>query len=127
LSFLLAGKSSESSHLFLPLKMIKSNFPSFFRHKKWQSLNFRTFSDLKNGKVQISKLFPNISELFHSEFRTQFGISCYGRSGCYFHWMTSQNRWLHSRSSSCILVTSCTVNKMYCPKNTVLLYYTNLD
>ena len=28
-------------------------------------------------------------------------------SGCYFHWMTSQNRWLHSRSSSCILVTSC--------------------
>ena len=27
-------------------------------------------------------------------------------SGCYFHWMTSQNRWLHSRSSSCILVTS---------------------
>ena len=44
--------------------MIKSNFPSFFRHKKWQSSNFRTFSDLKNGKVQISKLFPNISELF---------------------------------------------------------------
>ena len=28
-------------------------------------------------------------------------------SGCYFHWMASQNRWLHSRSSSCILVTSC--------------------
>ena len=28
-------------------------------------------------------------------------------SGCYFHWMASQNRWLHSRSSSCIMVTSC--------------------
>ena len=28
-------------------------------------------------------------------------------SGCYFHWMASQNRWLHSRGSSCILVTSC--------------------
>ena len=28
-------------------------------------------------------------------------------SGCYFYWMTSQNRWLHSRGSSCILVTSC--------------------
>ena len=28
-------------------------------------------------------------------------------SGCYFHWMASQNRWLHSGSSSCILVTSC--------------------
>jgi hypothetical protein len=28
-------------------------------------------------------------------------------SGCYFHWMASQNRWLHSKSSSCILVTSC--------------------
>ena len=28
-------------------------------------------------------------------------------SGCYFHWMTTQNRWPHSRSSSCILVTSC--------------------
>ena len=27
-------------------------------------------------------------------------------SGCYFHWMASQNRWLHSRDSSCILVTS---------------------
>ena len=25
-----------------------------------------TSSDLNNGKVQISKLFPNISELFHS-------------------------------------------------------------
>ena len=28
-------------------------------------------------------------------------------SSCYFHWMASQNRWLHSRSSFCILVTSC--------------------
>jgi hypothetical protein len=28
-------------------------------------------------------------------------------SVCYFHWMASQNRWLHNRSSSCILVTSC--------------------
>jgi hypothetical protein len=28
-------------------------------------------------------------------------------SGCYFHWMASQNRWLHSRTSSCILVASC--------------------
>jgi hypothetical protein len=62
----------------LPIKMIMSNFPNFFRHKKLQSSNFRTFSDLKNGKVQISKLFPNISELIHSEFRTLFGISCYG-------------------------------------------------
>ena len=70
---------SKFPHLFPPLEMIKSNFLSFFRHKKWQSSNFRTFSDLKNGKVQISKLFPNISELFHSEFRTLFGISCYGR------------------------------------------------
>jgi hypothetical protein len=43
-----------------------------------KSFSFHTFSDLKNGKVQISKLFPNISELFHSEFRTLFGISCYG-------------------------------------------------
>ena len=66
------------SELFLPIKMIMSNFPNFFRHKKLQSSNFRTFSDLKNGKVQISKLFPNISELIHSEFRTLYGISCYG-------------------------------------------------
>ena len=28
-------------------------------------------------------------------------------SGCYFHWMASQNRWPHSRGSPCILVTSC--------------------
>jgi hypothetical protein len=28
-------------------------------------------------------------------------------SGCYFPWMASQNRWLQSRGSSCILVTSC--------------------
>jgi hypothetical protein len=62
---------SKFPHLFPPLKMIKSNVPSFFRHKKWQSSNFRTFSNLKNGKVQIS-------ELFHSEFRTLFGIFCYG-------------------------------------------------
>ena len=25
------------------------------------------------------------------------------RSGCYLHWMASQNRWLHIRGSSCIL------------------------
>jgi hypothetical protein len=35
-----------------------------YTSSKLQSSNFRTFSDLKNGKVQISKLFPNISELF---------------------------------------------------------------
>jgi hypothetical protein len=40
-----------------------SNFLHFFPHKKLQSSNFRTFSDLKNDcKGQISKLFPNISE-----------------------------------------------------------------
>ena len=62
---------SNFPHLFPPLKIIKSNFPHFFRPKKWQSPNFRiffchskwlsptvrAFSDLKNGKVQISKLF----------------------------------------------------------------------
>ena len=62
--------------------MIKSNFPSFFRHKKWQSSNFRTFSDLKNGKVQISKLFPNISELFirNSELYSESPLTEYNRS-----------------------------------------------
>jgi hypothetical protein len=57
---------------------ISPTFRAFSDIKNDKSSNFRTFSDLKNGKVQISKLFLNISELVHSEFRTLFGISCYG-------------------------------------------------
>ena len=40
--------------------MTKFKFSHFFRPKKWQSPNFQA-----------------VSELFHSEFRTLFGISCY--------------------------------------------------
>ena len=41
--------------------MTKFKFSHFFQPKKWQSPNFQA-----------------ISELFHSEFRTLFGIFCYG-------------------------------------------------
>jgi hypothetical protein len=53
---------------------------------KWQSSNFRTFSDLKNGKVQISKLFPNISELFirNSEFYSESPAT--GKEPDNFYW-----------------------------------------
>jgi hypothetical protein len=51
---------------------------NFLCWKKCGKLDFIIFI---GKKVQISKLFPNISELFHSEFRTLFGISCYGSGG----------------------------------------------
>ena len=104
------------SRIFPTLRKSKFSFPSFFQHKKWQSLtfciysdhkilqslSFRAFSAIKNYKVQLSKLFPPskmtksnfpsflrlkkwqcpnfqaVSEILHSEFRTLFGISCYG-------------------------------------------------
>ena len=61
--------------------MTKFKFPHFFRPKKWQSPNFQA-----------------VSELFHSEFRTLFGISCYGLSVLisYFFALDHMNyaRWL---------------------------------
>jgi hypothetical protein len=39
------------------IKIIKSNFPHFFQHKKLQSSNFRTFSDLKNDKSPNFRIF----------------------------------------------------------------------
>ena len=66
---------SKFPHLFPPLKMIKFNFPSFFRHKKMTKFKFLHFFRPKNWE---SPNFQAISELIHSEFRTLFGISCYG-------------------------------------------------
>jgi hypothetical protein len=51
----------------------------------------------------IIKSWPSINFNFLSNSYSYLTIW----SGCYFHWMASQNRWPHSRCSSCILVTSC--------------------
>jgi penicillin-binding protein-related factor A (putative recombinase) len=57
-----------------------------------------------NIKYYVYKSLPSINFNFLSNSYSYY-LTIW--SGCYFHWMASQNRWLHSRGSSCILVTSC--------------------
>jgi hypothetical protein len=57
--------------------MTKFKFPHFSRPKKWQSPNFQA----------VSEYF----RIIHSEFRTLFGISCYGNK--YWKKITS-GRWM---------------------------------